>query len=277
MKQILLPTDFSDNSWSAIVYALKLYANETCTFYFLHSWSFLESTSRTYITSTYVDQLKEKSIKELNELKGRVEVVNKNPNHTFQVIHTSEVLQDAIETAIKKYSIDMIIMGTKGATGAKEFFFGSNTVNTIQKIKQCPILIIPDGLDFVEPKQITFPTDFKRFYGDEILELIQLSSLYNSQIRVLHINKEDKLTDLQIDNMGVLKKYLKNNAYSFHWMPDYAKKSETIHDFIEELEINILVMIKYKHNIIENIINEPVIKKLGFQVTIPFLVIPSAS
>ncbi|MBU2920533.1 universal stress protein [Winogradskyella psychrotolerans] len=277
MKQILLPTDFSDNSWSAIVYALKLYANETCAFYFLHSWSFLESTSRTYITSTYVDQLKEKSIKELNELKGRVEVVNKNPNHAFQVIHTSEVLQDAIETAIKKYNIDMIIMGTKGATGAKEFFFGSNTVNTIQKIKQCPILIIPDGLDFVEPKQITFPTDFKRFYGDEILELIQLSSLYDSQIRVLHINKEDKLTDLQIDNMGVLKKYLKNNEYSFHWMPDYAKKSETIHDFIEELEINILVMIKYEHNIIENIINEPVIKKLGFQVTIPFLVIPSAS
>jgi hypothetical protein len=28
-KKILLPTDFSDNAWNAIIYALKLYANET--------------------------------------------------------------------------------------------------------------------------------------------------------------------------------------------------------------------------------------------------------
>ncbi|GAL72486.1 hypothetical protein JCM19302_1608 [Jejuia pallidilutea] len=33
-KHILLPTDFSDNSWSAIVYTLKLYANETARFIF---------------------------------------------------------------------------------------------------------------------------------------------------------------------------------------------------------------------------------------------------
>ena len=36
-KSILLPTDFSDNSWSAIVYALKLYAETECTFYLLNS------------------------------------------------------------------------------------------------------------------------------------------------------------------------------------------------------------------------------------------------
>ena len=49
---------------------------------------------------------------------------------------------------------------------------------------------------------------------------------------------------------------------------------EEINDFIEELGIDILAMVKYKHSFIEAIIKEPVIKKLGFQSKIPFLVIP---
>ena len=57
-------------------------------------------------------------------------------------------------------------------------------------------------------------------------------------------------------------------------MPDYSKKDEAIKDFIDELNINILVMINYKHSFIESLVKEPVIKKLGFQPTIPFLVIP---
>ena len=74
--------------------------------------------------------------------------------------------------------------------------------------------------------------------------------------------------------MKQLKIALKNYDYSFHWMPDYGKKHETIKDFIDELNINILAMINYKRSIIQSIIKEPVIKKLGFKPTIPFLVIP---
>ena len=36
MKKILLPTDFSKNSWNAIKYAIHFFENETCDFYILH-------------------------------------------------------------------------------------------------------------------------------------------------------------------------------------------------------------------------------------------------
>ena len=38
-----------------------------------------------------------------------------------------------------------------------------------------------------------------------------------------------------------------------------------------------LVMVNYKHSFIESILNEPVVKKIGFQPMVPFLVIPSFS
>lgn len=34
-------------------------------------------------------------------------------------------------------------MGTKGATGAEEIFFGSNTVTINKKMRLCPVLVVP--------------------------------------------------------------------------------------------------------------------------------------
>ena len=167
-------------------------------------------------------------------------------------------------------------MGTKGATGAKKFFFGSNTVNVIKDMKLCPVLIIPEEFDFVEPSQIAFPTDYHRFYSNiELRPLKNLTKLYNIKIRVLHISIEKQLDSIQEYNYLKLKEYLKNYEHSFHWMPDYDKKTIEINEFINDLEINILVMVNYEHSFIENIIKEPIVKEIGFHPIIPFLVIPS--
>lgn len=273
-KNILLPTDFSDNAWSAVVYALHLYAEEECKFYFLHSFK-MKVSSMSNLSNKLLTVISDNAMKDLKELKEMAVNSNINANHEFEILLSSINLEDTIDNAIEKYNIDLVVMGTKGATGTKEFFFGSNTVRIIKKIKQCPVLIVPDEYDFAEPKQIAFPTDFNRFYGEELLPLRDLAGLYDSRIRIVHINKDDQLSNLQDYNRTMLKSYLKDYAHSFHWMPDYDSKTQEIHDFIEELEIDILVMINYKHSFIENIIKEPIIKKIGFHPTIPFLVIPS--
>jgi nucleotide-binding universal stress UspA family protein len=273
-RSILIPTDFSDNAWNAIVYALKLYANEVCTFYFLHAWSATSINTRTYITTHFVQALEEDSLKQLTELKDMAERSDINSNHSFDIILSKDSLHKAIEKTVKKHKIDIVIMGTKGATKAKEIFFGSNTVDIIKRMKLCPILVVPDEFDFVEPKQIAFPTDFIRFFGEELEPIKEMADLYDSRIRIVHITKENNLSKIQDYNLSMLKVYLENNPHSFHWMPDYANKTQEINDFIEELDINMLAMINYEHSFIEKIVNEPVVKKIGFSPTVPFLVIP---
>ena len=272
-KNILLPTDFSDNAWSAAVYALKLYEDQSCTFYFLHS-SKLKASAMSNMSNKLVRVMAENATKELNELKEMAENSNTNANHKFEIILSTNDLYDAIEATIEKRKIDLVVMGTKGATKATDIVFGSNTVNVIKKIKGCPVMAIPDEFDFVKPEQIAFPTDFNRFYGEELVPLKRLADLFNSKIRVMHINIKDDITEAQDYNLDQLKLALEDYLHSFHWLPDYDKKHEVIKEFIDELNINILVMINYKRSFIESIIKEPVIKKLGFQLAIPFLVIP---
>ncbi len=271
---ILLPTDFSDNAWSAAVYALKLYAEQECTFYFLHSTKMKVSTMSNF-SNKLLKVMNDEARKALLELKQTAEASNANSNHDFEIILSSDDLIDTIEHIVKMYQINLVIMGTKGATGAKEFFFGSNTVKIAKKMRLCPILIVPEEFDFETPKQIAFSTDFNRFYGDkELKPLKQLASLFDSKIRIVHINEKEHLDGIQDYNLNVLKENFKDYEHSFHWMPDYSKKVTEINDFIEELKIDILAMVSYKRSFIESIVNEPVIKKIGFRPIVPFLVIP---
>ena len=271
---ILLPTDFSDNAWSAAVYALKLYAEQECTFYFLHSTKMKVSTMSDF-SNKLLKVMSEEAMKALLELKEMAEVSNTNPNHDFGIILSSEDLKDAIEFSVNKYQISLVVMGTKGVTRAKEFFFGSNTVKIVKKMRRCPILIVPEEFDFEIPEQLAFPTDFNRFYGNRELEpLKRLADLHHSKIRIVHIDVEAHLDGIQDYNLNMLKDYLKDYEYSFHWMPDYSKKVVEINDFINELGINILVMVNYKHSFIDNLIKEPTIKKIGSHPIVPFLVIP---
>ena len=273
-KRILLPTDFSDNSWSAIVYALKLYKDEVCVFYLLNSIA-IEVTTMVNISNRLLKTVQKRALKELLELKEMAENSNISPNHKFEIIISSEDLNKSIETAVVKYEIDLIIMGTKGTTSTGEFLFGTNTVHLINNMNMCPVLVVPEDFDFIEPKQIAFSTDFNRFYNDKEMEpLKRLADLYNAKIRVVHINVEEELDDVQQYNLIALKSYLKNYDHSFHWMPDYAKKCVEIKDFIAELNIDILAMINYKHSFIEKLVKEPLIKKMGCQPKVPFLVIP---
>ena len=272
---ILVPTDFSDNASSALNYGLRLYANQQCTFYVLHSTYMNEAVTRAF-EAAYTDDSQNKVVETtLAAFINKTKVENANANHEFKSLRSAEELATAVKNAVEVRAIDMVIMGTKGITGAVEYVMGSNTIKVLRKITQCPVLVLPENFAFVEPQQITFPTDYNRSYAaKEIQSLKDFVDLYHSKIRVVHINVNVELLESQENNMQMLKNYLADYEHSFHWLPDYTTKSKAIAKFVDDLEIDILAMINYKHGILEKILNEPVLKKLAFHPTVPILVIP---
>lgn len=273
---ILIPTDFSENAKSALSYALKLYANEACTFYFLNSFVYSSSRSTSLMTSNFIGTFRDNSKRDLSKLKTQMDEKNTNPNHSFEIISSSEELPHAIAESITQYTIDMVIMGTQGATGLDAFFFGSNTVKTVQHIKSCPIIVVSADKDFDSPKKMAFPTDFNRPYDPKTLKsLLNFAALHHAHIHVLHINVEKRLSETQNKNLTHLQELLKDTDHSFHWVPAYDKKYDVINDFINDQNIDVLAMFNYKHSIIETMTKEPIIKSIGYHPTIPFLIIPS--
>ena len=276
MKKILLPTDFSDNSFEAIRYALLVYKDVKCTFYLLHTFNPPVYQTEYLLGSPgqigLGDVLQETSLLKLEQLKKRLEDQYSNTNHTF-IIHTAfNTLLNEITEMTQSENIDMIVMGTTGATGAKEILFGSNTVNVIKKSK-CPVIAIPPKFEYEAPIEILFPTDFEISYPKKEMEpLLLIARQHKSRINVLHVRKAIELNIVQKENKKQLDRLLVNMAI-FHSVAD-NEIIPAVNQFQEKNKINLLVMIQNKHSFIENLFIEPVIKKIGFHITIPFLVIP---
>ena len=273
-NKILLPTDFSNISCNAIAYAIRLFEKQNCKFFLLNS-TLLKVSATTSFTERLSRTLYESATTELEKWIDRIKTENLNPNHEFEILISETHLDDSVEWAVEKFDIDLVVMATKGATGAKGVLFGSNTVRVIKHASGCPVLIIPENYSFQPPKEIAFPTDFERSYTEkELRPLKKVAQMFDAHIRILHINEEEHLSELQEVNKKELTEFLAPCRYRFHWMPDYAKKAQEIHVFMETMYVDMLAMVKYKHSVLEAIFNEPVIKKISFKTTVPFLVMP---
>ncbi len=280
MKRILIPTDFSDNSWNTVLYAMQLYKGTTCTFYVLHAYDLSSVQLATTISSQRIgylyDSVRVQSQEGLKTVLEDIKNSRTDAAHSFVTISKPGSLTHAIQEVITKDYFDMIVIGTKGATGAKEIFLGSNTHNVIKNVNNCPILVIPEMYTFKGISEIGFATDFKRIYHrSEIAPVLHLSKSYDATIRMIHIYDQPELGSIQSYNSSSLEHFFKSVKYDFHVIPDFSTLENAVDLFISDLKIDILVMINYEHSFIKRLLREEVIKKITFHTTIPFLIIPA--
>lgn len=244
MKNILIPTDFSENAWNAARYAIELFKNEKCIFYFLNVYTPAIASSRfmaaNFDGAAIEDGAHQYSERGLKALVRDIKKINTNPQHHFKTISSFSFLVDEIKETVENHHIDLIVTGTKGASGMEEVFMGSNTVRIIKSIKNCPVLAIPQHLEFVTPSEIAFATDFNRFYAQsELQPLIDMAKAFDAAIRIVHVQYEIKaLTELQQFNLSMLRKYLNNVEHYVHTVSELNSVSKTLEVFINELGIH---------------------------------------
>lgn len=278
MKKILAPTDFSENATNAIKYAIKLFEKETCVFYLLNTF-----TPAAYNVGAMVDSysalrlqeiVKENSEKNLELLEDSLKKECDNPNHSFVKIASFNLLVIEILDIVEREEIDLIVMGTKGATGAKEVFIGTHTTYTIKKVK-CPVIAVPSGFIYDSPKEILFPTDYRLSKTNKYLPLIkEICDGHISRLNILNAHHGKELDKDQIKIKDFLDKYFKGNSHMFHIAEDNDILS-AIESFQVKHKINFLIMIHNRHSFFENMLFRPLINQVAYHTNIPFLVIPS--
>jgi nucleotide-binding universal stress UspA family protein len=278
MKKILLPTDFSDNAENAIKYAVQLYKDEKCNFILLNTYTPIiyqvEHLQPSSPQLQVLEIVKETSRRKLKELIQAIKTEFNNPNHTFTQISAFNTLTAEINQLFEGNVMDMIVMGTKGASGLKEVLFGSNTVHVLKNTK-CPVIAIPSSFTFETPHEILFPTDYEIDYQKMHLQsIIDISAMYNTRVNILHVLYENNSSHLQERNRLKLENYFKTIAYLFHDVKN-QNIAEAITQFQLKARINLLVMINNKHSFFENLFFKSTINQIGFHLNIPFLVIPS--
>lgn len=278
MKKILLPTDFSKNSLNAMVYALELFKDIPCKFYLLNVFKIPYVTNEVLMENDAHQLVKlEEGLYETSQ-KGMKDVLKKlklksKSNHKFELLSDYNFIINSVKNYVKAKSIELIVMGTKGATGAKEIFMGSNTGDVIMKT-DCNVLAVPENAVFKIPKEITFPTDFRIPYKKEDLTpLIEIAKMYQSSIRVLLFSDKVNIDEEQKFNKKSLKNYIGKINHTFHTLSN-TDFEVALNCFTQSRgNIDMIAIIAKHYNFFQRLFFKPRVEELSFHTKIPLLVL----
>jgi nucleotide-binding universal stress UspA family protein len=267
-KRILVPTDFSKNAWNALTYALELYKNEECDFYILNAFSTKPYNIDSIIVPEPGDEnydiAHKQAKKGLEKILKLLELYQSNPIHTFFTLTFFGPTLDAIKETIESKDIDLVVMGNKGETDAESIIYGSNAIQVMEESRNCPVLMVPKGVNYSEPKEIVFPTSYKNnFKRRELRYLYEISKITNAKVQILHVNKGDGLSEKQIEHKDMLADCFDGLDFSFHVL-DNANIINGLYNFVE--------IISKKHSFFENIFTRSIVEDLGNNSQVPVLV-----
>ena len=282
MKKILVPSDFSNNAYAALFYITKLFSDEALQITILHSFGeeIGKLTSRVDIgrSDVIIQKLYKQSDEDGERLIHKINLDSTKVAHKFDVVSTPAPLSKTINKLVSSEGFDLVVMGSKGRTGAEDVLMGSTTVSITKSLEGCPLLIIPHEVDFVIPTNIAFATDYNDFYQiSKLKPIIRLVRQYRSDLHIVHVGAEGDLDSKQQQNLEKYKNDLTEYDADFHFIPKKANISKTLHHFTDTNNLDLLALVYHKHAFLKQLFREPVVSRVGKHTHVPTLVIPIAS
>jgi nucleotide-binding universal stress UspA family protein len=277
MRYIAVPTDFSENAYNALLYATRLFPNETYTIVLVHSYEkeFSTSTSRIDIgrNEDLLLKIEKKVSKNFEKLLHEITRDTEELHISFETIMSGYPLFKCISKLQGEKSISLIVMGTKGASGLRQFFMGSQTISLIKKTRKLPILVVPEKANFIPPKVIALATDFKTpIYTHEIDTLKEIIHPNDAIIKITHIYDQKSPEHVFEANYKKTKDSLSGLEYTTHWLANTSKKEKVLDEFVQKMNVDLLVLTYHKYSLLKKLFKENIVENIGFHTAIPVLI-----
>lgn len=273
MKHILLPTDFSQNSKNAIAYALRFFEGETCTFYVLNSekpTGFLTADVLVGApTISVYEGILNDNKKELEKLVQFCKSISKGEDFTFIPKIDFDNIVDAVNQAVALNNIELILMGSNGATGAAEVIFGSNTLKIIQNV-DCPVLIVPEAYTFEKINAILLSLNYQYDVANKSFNIIsEILKKNNASLKILEIEEEDMELSSQRNHTEEVFKEIGFERYSIKNIP----ASMAINAFEQLIPVQLHALIVERKSFFDRFIFGSETSKINYGSLVPLLVL----
>ncbi len=187
MSKILVPCDFSGQSMDAFRFAIELAQPEVDEIELLHviELPVLNDTTLMPTLSFEAEYMKDAAESARKNFQRMIKPVKKKIGLTWSVEYGNPA--STILLQVKRKKMDLVVMGTKGATGLKEYFVGSNT-EKIVRLCPAPVVAVPAGVSVSTLKNLVFPTMLTGDHDALMNEVKELQETLKARLHVVFIN-----------------------------------------------------------------------------------------
>lgn len=260
MKRILVPIDFSESSIEAFKYAKRIAGDTNAAITLTHYYH----PSLEVITAKSVEENLQKIVNESAHIKGTIE------NEVYISLEAQYgFAADLIIDSSSKY--DLVVMATSRGGDAQQKWFGSVS-SKVSKNANCPVLLIPPKNKRNHIRNIFYPLE------NRIQNLNKIQWLIDDLEPTLHFVHYDQVeqqhSPMIKENLGQYADILNSdNPSKVIYQNDKSTQvDESITDYIDDKEIDLLVLEKGEQHFLEFFIRRSMTEKILNHINIPVIV-----
>ena len=277
---VLVLTDFSNDAYNALFYATKLFKNNDCHFHILHTY-----TKHSHLKNEFAAFKGNKSLRQFLDDRTKESLTatrhkiiadsEKNGNHQFSTCQIYDSLLRGVKSYLKQNKVDLIVMGNKGRTGAREIFFGGNTIQMVKSKCAVPILCVPKEIEYSAISKLGFISGFEPSLTTPEMQLLKSIAHMNSvALHIIYVYSDKR----ELMELGEFKYklglFFDGITLEFHDLKRSKSIAKTVADYVKSHQIDLLAMTYYPHYFLTKLFREPVVMDLNIYMENPFLVLP---
>lgn len=274
MKKILFTTDFSKNAEKAFIVALKIAEKHGAELHLLHvfdiptAWNYPDTEDPLEMERQAIRE-SEKKLMELVDLHASDE--SKELKFVYYTLENPSVV-DGVLSCIHQVKPNLVVIGTKGGSKARELIVGSTTKSLLSE-SPVPVLAIPENTSFTDFQKVIYASDLLEADIIALEHLIQFFQPFQPSILVVHISTHDAYSGKQ--KIEWFKDLIKDriryeNLEIIHHLSESIV--EGLDSLISKNHFDLLVMLeKERHGITDHLFHQDLVKKMEFRTKIPLL------
>ncbi len=265
--RIIVPTDFSENARNAFAFAYEHYGNDA-EYILLNTYETPNAGSGGMLVS--IDDILEKeSLKELRKEEQVIRGIYPNLDLTTEAVHGS--VEDGIHRVHSKNEVDIVYIGTTGASGLKEALLGSNAERVIRE-SLLPVMAIPATCSYSTIKRVVLATDLKANHSEDVFKpLLKLLKQDRALLNIVHVHSgEDPMSRELFAEREKLEQIFSAFLDSFEFI-DTNDIPQGINEFIENKTVDVLAMVPRKVSFFQRLFKRSISKDMAYHTRVPLL------
>ena len=243
MKKILVPCDFSETALQAFQFAIEIARKSKGTIMLLHiiELPVLHDSMLApvlYFEAGYLKDMEANAEKKFAKMKSKYSKENIKVN---SFVKLGPIL-GTINGFAEEHKADLIVMGTQGATGLRDFFIGSNT-EKIVRLSSIPVLAIRKSFKLHKIKNILFPTTLLPEDNYLVKHVKKLQDFFSATLHLLLVNTPNNL-NRTFDEQALMEKFANDHKltnYTINTRDNFYVENAII-DFVHEVKADMIVM-----------------------------------
>lgn len=273
MKTFIVPTDLSETSMNAAVYAVQLAAEVKDAKIILYN-VFNKSSASGERTQTG-EQLSMKNDMEVALESVKTNMLNTNASVEITcVAEENDSLINSIERFAMLHKADLIVMGITESSRMNQVLKGSNTLNMVHK-NACPVIIVPAHVQFKSIKNVLLASDFHDVDNTTPVKSISaVLNLFQPNVHVVNVDAEHfvELSETYKTERAKMEAILSGYKTAFYFIRQYDFV-EAIARFAVDKDIDLILTVPRKHSFFSNLFRTSHTKKLAYNSDVAILAV----